>query len=138
MNSGCYQLKIRIKKDITLAVGSLGLCDFEKGEYIYTGSAMKNLNKRVARHRQKYKKPHWHIDYLLAHSDAEISEIIYHLADTKEECKYNQLLINNGAEVPVARFGSSDCKICPAHLVKITADFTFLLPRYSRTRRSSR
>lgn len=80
---------------------------------------MKNLDKRVARHRQKDKKLRWHIDYLLAHPDTEISEIIHHLSEIKEECQYNQRLISHGAEAPVAGFGSSDCRICPAHLLKI-------------------
>lgn len=118
MDSGCYQLKIKIRKHITLKIGALGLCHFKRGNYIYTGSAMKNLSKRIARHQAKEKKLHWHIDYLLAHPDVEILEVVRHLSKIKEECQYNQLLFNHGAEIPVLGFGSSDCSICPSHLVK--------------------
>lgn len=123
LDSGCYQLKIKIKQNITLKIGALGMCNFSKGEYVYTGSAMKNLGKRIARHQRKEKKLRWHIDYLLAHSEVELIEIISYPSEIKEECHYNQMLINKKAEVPVKGFGSSDCRICPAHLVKSAADF---------------
>lgn len=118
-DSGCYQLKIKIKQNITLKIGALGECGFPKGDYIYTGSAMKNLGKRIARHRRKDKKLWWHIDYLLAHPAVELSEIGVYPSEIKEECRYNQILLNEKAEVPVLGFGSSDCKICPSHLLKI-------------------
>lgn len=117
-NSGCYQLKIKITQNITLQIGALGLCSFPKGDYIYTGSAMKNLSKRIARHQRKDKKLHWHIDYLLAHSEVELVEVVSYPSEIKEECQYNQQLINKKAEIPVLGFGSSDCRKCPAHLLK--------------------
>ncbi|CAB50327.1 GIY-YIG nuclease family protein [Pyrococcus abyssi] len=36
-----------------------------RGYYVYVGSAMNSLEKRVERHFSKKKKLHWHIDYLL-------------------------------------------------------------------------
>jgi Uri superfamily endonuclease len=119
IDSGCYQLKIKIKQNISLKIGALGICSFPKGEYVYTGSAMRNLSKRIARHQSKEKKLHWHIDYLLAHSEVELVEVVSYPSEIKEECFYNQILINKKAEVPVKGFGSSDCKNCPAHLLKI-------------------
>lgn len=119
MDSGCYRLKITIKKDISLKIGALGVCHFKRGKYVYTGSAMRNLNKRIERHQSKDKKLHWHIDYLLANSNVEISGVAVYPSATKEECKYNQLLIGKGAETAIVGFGSSDCKICPSHLLKI-------------------
>lgn len=119
MNSGCYQLKIKVKKDISLKVGALGVCKFKKGNYIYTGSAMKNLSQRIARHQSKEKKLHWHIDYFLADKEVELIGIISHPSENREECLYNQRLINDGAEVVILGFGSSDCKDCASHLVKI-------------------
>jgi hypothetical protein len=35
----------------------------------------------------------------------------------------DRLLKAPGAAVPVPRFGSSDCRRCPAHLVALPADF---------------
>ena len=75
LDSGCYQLKIKIKQNITQTIGALGECSFPKGDYIYTGSAMKNLKSRIARHRRKDKKLRWHIDYLLNHPEVELLEV---------------------------------------------------------------
>lgn len=119
MDSGCYQLKITIKKDISLKIGALGVCGFKRGEYIYTGSAMKNLKKRIERHQSKNKKLHWHIDYLLTNPNVKISEVAVYPSETKEECKYNQLLLGKKAKTAIVGFGSSDCKVCPSHLLKV-------------------
>lgn len=119
MNSGCYQLKIRISRNISLNIGALGLCSFSKGDYIYTGSAMKNLRQRIERHKRTDKNIRWHIDYLLAHPSVQLTDIILYPSTIKEECQYNQQLLNERAEVPIPGFGSSDCKICKSHLLKI-------------------
>jgi Uri superfamily endonuclease len=119
MNSGCYQIRIKVSKNISLNIGALGLCSFHKGYYIYTGSALKNLYQRVDRHKRINKKMHWHIDYLLAHPSVQLIDVITHPSEIREECFYNQQLINQGAEVPVKGFGSSDCKVCLSHLLKV-------------------
>lgn len=119
MDSGCYQLKIEIAENISLKIGALGICSFEKGIYVYTGSAMKNLSKRVARHKRTEKKLHWHIDHLLAHPSVEIIKVEIHPSELKEECFHNQKLLDSGAKTIVSKFGSSDCKTCPAHFLKI-------------------
>jgi sugar fermentation stimulation protein A len=82
---------------------------------------MKNLRQRIVRHKRKDKKLHWHIDYLLAHPEVDLLETITYPSEIKEECIYNQLLIKNRAEIPVLGFGSSDCKKCPSHLVRVNA-----------------
>ncbi|WP_456398129.1 GIY-YIG nuclease family protein [Palaeococcus sp. (in: euryarchaeotes)] len=41
----------------------------QRGYYVYVGSAMNSLEKRVARHFRKDKKLHWHIDFLLKEAD---------------------------------------------------------------------
>ncbi|HQU85032.1 MAG TPA: GIY-YIG nuclease family protein [Pyrinomonadaceae bacterium] len=119
MDSGCYQLKIRINEDVSIEIGALGVCEFEQGNYVYTGSAMRNLSKRIARHKRKDKQLHWHIDYLLAHPSVELNDVVSYISDQKEECFYNRKLLESGAKAVVAKFGSSDCKTCPAHLLKI-------------------
>ena len=83
---------------------------------------MRNFSKRIARHQRKEKKLRWHIDYLLSHSEVELVEVVVYPSEIKEECFYNQKLINKKAEVPVKGFGSSDCRECPAHLVKISTN----------------
>lgn len=126
-DAGCYQLKIEIESDLTLEVGALGMRFFARGLYVYTGSAMVNLRRRVARHRRREKKRHWHIDYLLADPRVRLVEVYLYPSSVKEECLYNRLLLDGGAEAPVPRFGSSDCADCPAHLLKIDESLDFPL-----------
>jgi len=115
IGSGIYQLLIRVPEDCRIKIGNLGQIDFEKGLYIYTGSAEKNLHQRLARHFRSDKKLFWHIDYLLVQAKIEAYRIEPFSNDL--ECRRN---IKTKNAYPhsrfVHRFGSSDCK-CPAHLI---------------------
>ena len=42
-----YQLFINVTKEIELKVGKLGKFIFPIGTYVYTGSAKKNIDKRI-------------------------------------------------------------------------------------------
>ncbi len=107
---GCYCLVIELDADKKLKIGSRMKIDFKKGCYVYIGSAMNNLESRVKRHLSSKKKLHWHVDYLLKHS--QITEVIYNL-DKKVECDLSRkLMINNEY---VQDFGCSDCE-CESHL----------------------
>ncbi|MFB6215830.1 MAG: DUF123 domain-containing protein, partial [Candidatus Aenigmatarchaeota archaeon] len=44
-------------------MGALGKIDFRQGVYVYVGSAMNSVEKRLERHFSDNKKMHWHIDY---------------------------------------------------------------------------
>lgn len=99
-------------------MGSLGDIFFTAGCYIYTGSAMQGLIKRVTRHVKSKKSLHWHIDYLL---DCEFSRILkIHLfpSNKKEECQLNQTVRQKlGAQLYAPGFGASDCSDgCLSHL----------------------
>ncbi len=110
---------IEISKDAKMTIGAKGKLSFDKGFYVYTGSAMKGLEARVARHKRKDKKLRWHIDYLLNHPSARIIEAKLFRSEDRQECSLNQQVIGmSGSEIPVVGFGSSDCRRCPAHLVK--------------------
>ena len=37
---------------------------FQKGIYVYVGSAKRNILQRINRHKEFHKKLHWHFDYL--------------------------------------------------------------------------
>ncbi|MBM2816307.1 MAG: hypothetical protein HW421_3069 [Ignavibacteria bacterium] len=118
INSGAYQIYLELSRDCKIQIGVLGKFTFKKGKYVYTGSAMKNLLQRVARHKSKSKKIKWHIDYLLACRYAKINEIAVYPSLEKKECELNMELVNRSkVTVPVPNFGSSDCRSCPAHLV---------------------
>jgi Uri superfamily endonuclease len=106
-----YQLHIHVEKSIRVRIGKLGIFDFPKGTYIYTGSAKRNIEARIRRHLSKTKKLRWHIDYLLNSPHVMID----HIKRFREpECKINQ--ITQGLII-VSRFGASDCQSqCASHL----------------------
>ena len=45
---GTYQLVLFLPEDITLQVGALGVFRFPAGRYVYTGSALGGLRRRLA------------------------------------------------------------------------------------------
>ncbi len=53
---GVYCLIIKVKTDIIQKIGALGKIKFDKGIYVYVGSAQNNLKKRIKRHLSKNKK----------------------------------------------------------------------------------
>ena len=112
---GCYCLIIKLNKDTTIKIGKkLGKIDFNKGYYVYVGSAMNSLESRIKRHLSDEKKLHWHVDYLLR--KAEITDVIYNESKRKIECDLSQLisLKSEGIE----DFGCSDCE-CESQLYYI-------------------
>ncbi len=120
MNSGSYRLYIKVSRKTAIVIGALGRQVFEKGIYVYTGSAMKNLKQRMERHKTKEKKIRWHIDYLLDSRYSSIVGIEVFESQNREECRLNmEIAAKPDARIPVMGFGSSDCKSCPAHLIKI-------------------
>jgi len=115
MDSGVYTLIIKLDKNQVIKIGELGRLDFKKGFYIYTGSALKGLKKRIERHRKKQKKLFWHIDYLLANKHSKILQIMAIKTKKKLECKLNKIISSLPNAKAVKKFGCSDCK-CKTHL----------------------
>ena len=113
---GIYCLIINVRKNISLEVGSLSEIEFEKGSYIYVGSAQNSIEKRVGRHFKQNKKKYWHIDYLLADKNVKIEKYLHKKAGKKEECKIASFLML--FEEPIKKFGCSDCN-CKSHLFRI-------------------
>jgi Uri superfamily endonuclease len=106
-----YQLWIALRQPLSIEVGRLGLRHFPAGVYVYTGSARRNLEARIARHMRKDKTLRWHIDYLLA---APGVELVCVGRSARGECALNQA---TGGAVLVQGFGASDCrKACGSHL----------------------
>ncbi|HJM08502.1 MAG TPA: GIY-YIG nuclease family protein [Gammaproteobacteria bacterium] len=107
-----YQLFIALSQAAEIQIGRLGLFKFPKGTYVYTGSAKRNIDERIARHLSKDKNLHWHIDYLLAYEQTKIIKVI---KSGLKEC-----VLNAGVKggIIVKGFGSSDCKEgCKSHLI---------------------
>ncbi len=106
-----YQLFLLIKKDLDVDVGALGRHHFKAGVYVYTGSAKRNMEARIARHLKKRKTKRWHIDYLTTKRFVQIVEV---RRFDEDECTVNQ---QTEGTVVVAGFGASDCKQgCVSHL----------------------
>ena len=49
-----YQLHILLKESTKIQIGKLGSFNFSKGKYIYTGSAKKNIEARINRHKSTW------------------------------------------------------------------------------------
>ena len=109
---GCYCLIIDLDKTSKIKIGKLGKINFNKGNYVYVGSAMNSLTSRINRHLSDKKKLHWHIDYLLKNENAKISEVIYNVSEKKIECELSQAISQSNG---IKDFGCSDCD-CESHL----------------------
>jgi Uri superfamily endonuclease len=106
-----YQLLIDIADPVRVRIGRLGEFDFPAGRYIYTGSARRNFEARVARHLRREKTLRWHIDYLLAAPGVRIAEVI---RLSEDECPINRA---TPGSLPVPGLGASDCRAgCGSHL----------------------
>lgn len=106
-----YQLRIHVARPLRLSIGRLGEFDFPVGDYVYTGSAKRNFEARIARHLRQEKALRWHIDYLLAASGVTVMEVI---RSETGECELNR---TTPGRVLIAGFGASDCKHgCGSHL----------------------
>ena len=107
---GAYILVLKNGEDKLLRVGKR-ILSFKKGYYIYCGSAMNNLEKRIGRHFAEEKKLRWNIDYISVKMQPLIAFGIP--SDEKIECWLSNELskIFRGFD----EFGASDCR-CRTHL----------------------
>ncbi len=122
-DSGLYQLTMYLPESNKIKIGKLGMYDFPKGYYRYTGSAAKGLQARVSRHLSKNKKKHWHIDYLLEYARVVDARLLYN--PNISECELNINDINEDTFVIVKGFGSSDCR-CDSHLIYLNKHISVL------------
>lgn len=106
-----YQLHILVNRPLSLEIGRLGQFAFAAGDYLYTGSARRNLAARLARHYRAEKRLQWHIDYLLTAAGVELCSA---RTCALGECDLNR---RTAGEIVVPRFGASDCRAgCGSHL----------------------
>jgi Uri superfamily endonuclease len=109
-----YAVHLNLIEDQKVVIGKLGGFSFQKGNYIYIGSAKRAIASRLARHKKIEKKKRWHLDYLRYH--CEITRIITY-EDSDGECALAEnLRKETGGIYPIRGFGSSDCK-CYSHLI---------------------
>lgn len=110
-DKGSYLIIGFLKKDLKLEAGRKNF-SLKNGWYIYVGSAMNSLKRRIGRHLRKKKNLKWHIDFLIP--NLEKLKAISISSSEKIECKISFDLkgISFGF---VEGFGSADCN-CLSHL----------------------
>ncbi|UCC20614.1 MAG: GIY-YIG nuclease family protein [Promethearchaeota archaeon] len=118
---GFYLLVIFLEREIKLIIGALGKITFNRGFYVYIGSAMgsygsSTLLNRVKRHLldKNEKNFHWHIDYLLANKRSNVIKIYLIPSIFPLECLI-ALELSKICDKFIKDFGSSDCQ-CNSHL----------------------
>jgi sugar fermentation stimulation protein A len=116
MQKGTYSLVLILETEQHIEIGKLGNFLFKKGYYVYNGSALGGFG-RVRYHLKENKSKRWHIDYLL--DKAKLIKIITSETNKNQEHDISKSLARRkDAEIPVIKFGSSDCnKGCLSHLV---------------------
>ncbi|MGG0716838.1 GIY-YIG nuclease family protein [Robertmurraya massiliosenegalensis] len=111
-----YAIHLHLSSEIKIDVGKLGSFLFEKGDYIYVGSAKRNILARINRHKKEEKVQKWHFDYLRPHG--AITKIITYETSISECQLAEKLRKESEGRFPIKKFGSTDCK-CPSHLIFI-------------------
>ena len=118
---GVYVLIIDLNENLSVNLKSLGNLSFNKGTWVYVGSAMgmssTSLENRIRRHFRSEKTIHWHIDHLL-NSDSKIRSSVWSKSSSPAECEIAKSIDRMIGVTPGPRcFGASDCKQqCGTHL----------------------
>jgi Uri superfamily endonuclease len=115
---GTYALVLTLTRRRRIVIGRLGPALLPAGHYVYVGSARGpgGLAARLAHHARRAERPHWHIDHL--RRIARLVEVWTSTAAGDSEHDWAaRLAAADGSELPVRRFGASDCR-CPTHLVR--------------------
>jgi len=113
---GTYALILSCTSNARIQIGRLGTMKLQRGYYIYLGSALGpgGLRARIAHHQKPSPRPHWHIDYLRAHTPIQC---IWFSCDGRRREHQWALMVKtmSGTTIPFLRFGASDCD-CRSHL----------------------
>jgi Uri superfamily endonuclease len=119
---GAYVLVIDLARPLAFASAATGPVVLAPGRYAYCGSARGpgGLRARIGRHLRSDKRVHWHIDRLTA---AGRIVVVSARPDARECAWLEALLALPGVTIPAPRFGATDCRRCPAHLVAVPSDF---------------
>ncbi len=118
---GAYALLLALPRAVA-APERLGGAPLGPGLYVYAGSARGpgGIRARVARHARRGKPRHWHVDRL-----TEVGRIAAAVAipDGRECAVVGTLRTRPGVSFPVLGLGASDCRACPAHLLRVPDHF---------------
>lgn len=103
---GSYFLVILVPRDVKISTKGRTFA-LSRGYYVYVGSAMNSLEKRVARHFRREKRLHWHIDFLLR--EAELLRA--YLIPSEERLEETLSVAVSRYGEPVEGFGAGDVKV---------------------------
>lgn len=114
---GSYVLILKNNRSQAISVGRLGKITFEAGIYVYAGSAMGGISKRVSRYFKYISNPFWHIDRLIP--IFQLLSLWLFPSNIRHECQIARLLSQMKGAKAISGFGSTDCH-CPSHLFHFT------------------
>lgn len=116
---GAYALVLHLA--VPIRFERLGRAASLSGWFVYAGSARGGggIRARLGRHFRRDKSIHWHVDGLTNAADRMTALVLPH----GSECDIVDRLLRSGRFEPAfPGFGSSDCRHCPAHLLKPADD----------------
>lgn len=115
--AGAYVLLIRLEGRLPLDIPAFRGKGLAPGLYAYCGSAYGpgGIRARVSRHLRANKPMRWHVDRLTAAGRVERAGIRI----GGRECDLVSELILQGGLPALPKFGGSDCRACPAHLLHL-------------------
>ncbi len=114
--AGTYALVFHCDHPVSVMAGRLGGLQLLPGYYVYVGSAFGpgGVKARIEHHLRISERPHWHLDYLRPHLQAQ--EIWFTYDKLRREHQWaGELSKRYGARRPFPGFGASDCH-CSTHL----------------------
>lgn len=117
-DKGAYVLLFHLPDGLTLDHHQKRTWLLHPGHYLYIGSARGpgGLAARVGRHLSGSGKAHWHIDDI---TQQKLPACAYVILDG-DECDLVDMVERDfGAISPIPGFGSSDCRRCRSHLLKL-------------------
>ncbi len=115
---GAYLLLVRLAMPLSLRIRTLPPVVLAAGRYVYAGSARGpgGIRARVGRHLRRGKRPHWHVDH---RTEAAAGLQAIAVPGGNECALIGALLAVGDCEVALAGFGSTDCRACPGHLLRL-------------------
>jgi len=137
INSGVYLLEIYAAEQFSVDIEIFKNKVFPAGYYYYSGSAQKNLEQRVDRHRKEEKNIHWQIDHITSIKTNKIKSVfLFEGAKKNFECTLiRELMDEFRLRMGAKGFGNSDCRRCPSHLLYCKQKMTHshFIARYHST-----
>ncbi|MEO5335910.1 MAG: GIY-YIG nuclease family protein [Magnetospirillum sp. WYHS-4] len=120
--AGAYLLVFDLLGPVTVALPGRPAATLAEGRYLYAGSAHGSggIRARVRRHLKGGKTVRWHVDRL---TNAAGAAAVIGFPDGDECALAAYALSLPGAVVPAPGFGSSDCRRCPSHLIRVADDW---------------